>query len=143
MKIRHADLALVEATRPLFADQGEAVAALFYQRLFEIAPEVRPMFPADLQEQYRKLSSTLAVAVGAMRDWETLAPILATLARRHLTYGVMPAHYGAVSRALLDTLAAGGADAATVSAWNRTMSVLTDHMIQAAYGSDAAQDPAA
>ena len=30
-------------------------ADLFYGRLFEIAPQVRPMFPSDLREQKRNL----------------------------------------------------------------------------------------
>ena len=35
-------------------------ADLFYGRLFEIAPQVRPLFPADLKEQKRKLMAMLA-----------------------------------------------------------------------------------
>jgi len=43
---------------------AEQVAALFYGRLFEIAPEVQPLFKAaDMKAQGRKLMGTLAVVV--------------------------------------------------------------------------------
>jgi len=38
-------------------------ADLFYDRLFEIAPETRALFPADLAEQKKKLIAMLATAV--------------------------------------------------------------------------------
>ena len=37
-------------------------ADLFYDRLFEIAPEVRSMFPQDLSEQKKKLMGMLGTA---------------------------------------------------------------------------------
>ena len=130
------DIDRIAATRRLFADTGEAVATQFYIRLFELAPDLRQMFPADMTEQNRKRSATLAVAVSSLRDWNDLAPILAALARRHVAYGVRSWHYAIVTQALLDTLRGGGVEAATVEAWNRAMSVICAHMIAAAYGVD-------
>lgn len=142
MLIDDTDIDLIAATRPLFAETGEAVAAPFYRRLFELAPDLRGMFPVDLAEQNRKLSATLAVAVNALRDWDNLAPILAALARRHIVYGVRSWHYALVTQALLDTLRSGGCDAATVAAWNRAMSVICAHMIAAAYGNQTEEPDA-
>lgn len=134
MLIDDLDAELVTRSRPLFSENGETVAALFYERLFELAPDLRDMFPADLVEQNRKLSATLTVAVSSIRDWETLAPILAALARRHVVYGVHAWHYAVVTRALLDTLVKGGVDGATILAWNRLLSTICSHMIACAYG---------
>jgi hemoglobin-like flavoprotein len=137
MQMNNSDLELLAATRPLFKENGEMAAALFYKRLFELAPGLRGLFPENLAEQYRKLSGTLAVAINAMHDWEELAPILASLARRHVAYGAKPQHYSVVTIALLDTLRASGTDRETVDAWNRGMSMICTHMIKSAYGQDA------
>ena len=40
---------------------AKRAAGMFYGRLFEIAPEVRPLFKGDMAEQGRKLMATLAV----------------------------------------------------------------------------------
>ena len=49
-------------------------ADLFYDRLFEIAPEVRSMFPQDLTEQKKKLMGMLGTAVGSLHKLETILP---------------------------------------------------------------------
>lgn len=134
MLIDPKDVELITATRPLFAESGEKVASLFYARLFELAPDVRAMFPDDLAEQSRKLSATLALAISSLSGWDELAPILASLARRHIVYGVKAWHYAIVAQALLDTLRRADIDDQTVEAWNRAMSVINAHMIAAAYG---------
>jgi hemoglobin-like flavoprotein len=90
-----------------------AAADLFYGRLFQIAPEVRGMFPADLSEQKKKLMQMLAVAVGGLSKPEEIMPAVEGLGRRHAGYGVVPAHYGSVGAALLWTLAQGLGEAFT------------------------------
>ena len=50
-----------EKVRPI----SQAAAGMFYGRLFEIAPEVKPLFKGDMAEQGRKLMATLAVVVGS------------------------------------------------------------------------------
>lgn len=54
------------------ADQA---AVLFYDRLFEIAPDVKPMFhDADMAEQRRKLMETLGIVVTGLSRLETVLP---------------------------------------------------------------------
>jgi hemoglobin-like flavoprotein len=72
---------------------SEAAADLFYDRLFEIAPQVRPLFPDDLREQKRKLMAMLGMAVGALNDLETLVPKVKALGARPVAYGATAAHY--------------------------------------------------
>lgn len=129
-----ADISKVEATLGTFADGNSDASRMFYDRLFELAPDLRPMFPGDMADQSRKLSATLTVAIESLRDWESLAPILAALARRHIGYGAEPWHYAVVTRALLDTLRTVGVAPESVAAWNRTMSAISSHMIASAYG---------
>ena len=80
---------------------SEQAAALFYGRLFEIAPSVKPLFKGDMTEQGRKLMATLAVVVNGLTNLETILPAASALAKRHVGYGVKPIHYPIVSEALL------------------------------------------
>lgn len=86
---------------------ADTAAALFYGRLFELAPELRPLFKGELQEQGRKLMRMIGLAVKGLDRWETLAPVLRDLGRRHEQYGVRGQDYDTVGAALLWTLEQG------------------------------------
>lgn len=77
---------------------------LFYRRLFEIAPDVRPLFKGDVRAQGVKLMETLTVAVAALGDRDGLAALLRKLGREHRAYGVRTRHYESVGQALIWTL---------------------------------------
>ncbi len=47
------DIDLVQSSFAKVVPIREAAASLFYDRLFEIAPEVKPMFKGDMKEQGR------------------------------------------------------------------------------------------
>lgn len=82
-------------------------ADLFYGRLFEIAPQVRSLFPADISEQKRKLMAMLATAVTNLHQVEKIVPAVQDLGRRHAGYGVNEDHYKPVGEALIWTLDQG------------------------------------
>jgi hemoglobin-like flavoprotein len=110
-------------------------AALFYGRLFEIAPEVRPLFKGDIEEQGRKLMQVIATAVGALDRLGDIVPVVQDLGRRHAGYGVSEAHYDKVAEALLWTLGQGLGAAFTPvvkEAWTVTYTILADTMKAAA-----------
>lgn len=116
-------------------------AALFYGRLFEIAPEVRPMFKGDVSEQGRKLMATLSVVVNGLKSPETILPAIKALAVKHVAYGVTEAHYAPVGAALLWTLEQGLDDAFTPEveeAWAAAYGLLSGVMIDAAATASAA-----
>lgn len=109
-------------------------ADLFYDRLFEIAPEVRPLFPQDLAEQKKKLISMLATAVTNLHKLETILPAVQDLGKRHKGYGVTSAHYAPVGAALLWTLEKGlGADFTpdVKTAWTEAYTALAGVMTAA------------
>ena len=113
---------------------GQA-ADLFYGRLFEIAPQVRPLFKGDITAQGQKLMSTIALAVGSLDKLPELVPIVQDLGRRHAGYGVKDEHYDSVGQALLWTLDKGlGADFTpeVKEAWTAVYMVLADTMKGAA-----------
>ncbi|GLS17316.1 hemoglobin [Labrys miyagiensis] len=120
---------------------ADTAAGLFYERLFEIAPEVRPMFPADLAEQRRKLMAALGMVVGGLRKLDAILPAVKTLAVRHVGYGVSAAHYAPVGEALVWTLQQGlgeGFSAETREAWLLAYRLLAGAMIAEAYGKETA-----
>ena len=84
----------------------ETVASLiFYRRLFELAPEVRPLFHTDIEEQGRKLMDMLGFALSRLEKLPELEAALEGLGARHTGYGATAEHYPVVGRALLDMLA--------------------------------------
>jgi len=122
---------------------SEQAAMLFYGRLFEIAPEVKPLFRGDMKEQGRKLMATLSVVVNGLGNLESILPAASALAKRHVQYGVKPADYEPVGEALLWTLERGLGEQWTpqlAAAWGTAYGVLSEFMINEAYGRSAAAE---
>ena len=122
---------------------SEQAAVLFYNRLFEVAPSVKAMFPADMREQRKKLIATLAVVVNGLGNLESVLPAASALAKRHVGYGAKPDHYPVVGDALLWTLEKGLGEAwtpETAAAWTAAYSALSGYMISEAYGSPQAAE---
>lgn len=89
---------------------SETAAGLFYGRLFEIAPDLETLFPAEeraMQEQGRKLMQVITLAVHGLDQLDDLVPAVEDLGRRHATYGVRDENYETVGDALLWTLEQG------------------------------------
>ena len=89
---------------------------LFYQRLFEIAPETRSMFKTDINAQAEKLMSTLGLMIANLQEAPTLIAMLENLGRKHVAYKVKEEHYAKVGAALLWTLESMLGDAFTAEA---------------------------
>jgi hemoglobin-like flavoprotein len=86
-------------------DRYHHVAALvFYRRLFELDPSLRPLFRNDIEEQARKLMDMLGFALSMLENRAALTAELERLGARHIRYGVRDEHYATVGRALLDML---------------------------------------
>lgn len=110
-------------------------AQMFYQRLFELDPQLRKLFKGDMQEQGTKLMSMIAAAVNGLNHIDKLVPVLKALGQRHGGYGVKAADYDVVAQALLWTLQQGLQDAFTSevrAAWTAFYSVAATTMQGAA-----------
>jgi nitric oxide dioxygenase len=131
---------LVRKSWDLVAGDPDGVAALFYRRLFAAAPGVRPLFPASMQEQGRKLVQMLATAVANLDKLEAIRPAVEALARRHVGYGALPEHYPVVGEALLAALDDGlgpQLTPETTAAWAAAYAALSQVMLEAAAGTTA------
>ena len=127
---------LVQESFAKVAPIADQAAVMFYDRLFELAPQVKTMFPADMTEQRRKLMATLAFAVNGLANLQSVLPAASALAKRHIAYGAKPEHYPVVGAALLWTLEKGLGDAWTAEAacaWAAAYGALSSLMIDQAY----------
>lgn len=82
-------------------------AELFYGRLFELDPSVKPLFKNNMQEQGKKLMATISAVVHSLDNLAPMLPEVQNLGRRHVAYGVEEVHYETVGSALLWTLEQG------------------------------------
>ena len=107
---------------------------LLYDRLFSIAPKVRPFFRGDTSEQGRMLMAVLGTAVAGLGRLDKLRPTLGALGCRHATYGVEPAHYWLFGDALiwaLETRLGNSFTPAIKEAWVDAYAELANAMIDA------------
>ena len=114
-------------------------AKIFYDTLFEMDPDLKPLFSDDITEQGKKLMTMLDTAVSLLDNPDKLTPALQQLGERHVKYNVRPEHYNTVGAALLKTLETGlGKEfTATVKrAWTALYKVVSTTMIDAANASD-------
>ncbi len=113
---------LVQESFAKVAPISETAAVLFYDRLFEVAPTVKAMFPADMT---------------GLGNLETILPAASALATRHVSYGAKAEHYPVVGGALLWTLEKRLGDGWTTEvadAWTEAYETLSGFMISEAYG---------
>ena len=130
-----AEIRLVKQSwRTLRAIDPAIVGDLFYSKLFMANPSLRNMFPKKMNDQYNKLMEMLSVIIARLDRMEELNEDIAAMARRHVQYGVRPAHYKLVGNALLWTLRQGLGQDWTLEveqAWTKCYSNLADTMMRA------------
>ena len=130
-----AEIRLVKQSwKTLRAIDPVIVGDLFYSKLFIANPSLRNMFPKKMDEQYTKLMDMLSVIIARLDRMDELNEDIAAMARRHVHYGVRPAHYKLVGNALLWTLRQGLGQDWTLDveqAWTKCYSNLADTMMRA------------
>ncbi len=128
-------IAMVQSTWAKVVPIQATAASLFYGKLFELDPELRPLFKTGIEEQGAKLMKMTDAAVGGLDNLGALVPVVEDLGRRHVGYGVTDQHYDTVGTALLWTLEQGLGPAFTPpveKAWTETYVTLASVMKGAA-----------
>jgi len=128
-------IALVRSSWRQVLPIAEQAAEIFYARLFELDPTLKPLFRGDMTEQGRKLMAMLGAVVAQLDRLGELVPAVQQLGRRHAGYGVEDRHYDTVGEALLGTLRAGLGDALSreaEEAWATAYTTLARVMMRAA-----------
>jgi len=101
------EISLVKDSWAKVVPIAETAAELFYGKLFELDPSLKPMFKGDMKEQGHKLMAMLNTAVTALDKLDTIVPAIQDMGKRHVAYGVKDEHYDMVGEALIWTLGTG------------------------------------
>jgi hemoglobin-like flavoprotein len=140
-------IAAVSASCQAVADRPVRLAEAFYEHLFEIAPQARAMFPADMTQQMQRMTDTLLGAIARLESFETtkLEAALRRLGADHRTrYGVEAEQYRYVGHALTRAVrdVAGLAySGALSSSWIAVYQYLAGHMTAGARDVDSVEVP--
>ncbi|EON21046.1 hemoglobin-like protein (Hmp) [Cupriavidus sp. GA3-3] len=129
------EITLVQSSWQKVVPIKEKAAELFYGKLFEMDPSLRPLFKGDTVEQGRKLMAMINTVVTKLDQLDDIVPAVQELGRRHVAYGVKDEDYDTVAGALLWTLGAGLGDAFTdevKGAWTSAYVILAGAMKDAA-----------
>lgn len=133
--ISRQDAQLIRQSFNAMPASGQRVVEAFYDRLFDRAPAVRPLFANDMKLQSEKLYKSLALAVSSLNRLEELREPLQKLGAAHIDWGAHPQHYPVVADALIETLAETCSPAwsrAHENAWTRLLDFISDEMIRGA-----------
>jgi len=82
---------------PVAQDTGE----LFYGRLFDIVPSMRPLFKGDMKKQAQMLMTAIGLTVESLEHPERVTSQLAQIGQRHIGYGAIPSDFDKFGAALL------------------------------------------
>lgn len=126
---------LVQGTFKQVVPIADTAAEIFYNKLFDLDPALKPLFKGDMKEQGAKLMSMIGTAVNGLNNLEAIVPAVQNLGKSHVGYGVKDSHYDTVGNALLYTLDKGLGEAFTPEvkdAWVEVYTVLATTMKDAA-----------
>ena len=124
-------IAVVQASFARIFPVKARMAQAFYDRLFEVAPGVRPHFPEDMTHQRQKFADTLVDVVRLLSVPDALGRALAELSGRHRAYGARPDQLAPVGEALLHALereTPGGLSDAERTAWAAAYGAVAEAM---------------
>ncbi len=133
--VDHSTKKLVQDSFAKVAPIADAAAVMFYDRLFELDPSVKPLFKGDMAVQGRMLMHAIGMAVAGLDDLPAMTPVVQELGVRHTRYGVQLEHYDTVGEALLWTLGQGLGEEFTPEvqmAWTEVYTLLAQVMQDAA-----------
>ena len=132
---------LVQGTFKQVVPIADTAADIFYTKLFELDPALKPLFKGNMKEQGAKLMSMIGTAVNGLNNLDAIVPAVQNLGRGHVGYGVKDSHYDTVGSALLFTLDKGLGEAFTdevKTAWTEVYTLLATTMKDAANEAEAA-----
>ena len=135
MRLEPAEIRIVKQTYAMVNCVVTTASKLFYERLFELAPELRGLFKGDLRSQGFKLMATLKFMVDALDNPVMMASLTQRLGQQHSMFGVTEEYYDVFGQALLWMLQQTLGRSFTPEvrdAWANAYTLWTDMMKEAA-----------
>jgi len=104
MALTTAQVNLLKDSFRVLQEDPEAKSIRFYEELFRLDPELRPMFRDDIAGQGMKFMSTLGVIVESLNTPGALDEQFNDLGQGHRALGVRKGHFKTMEKALIATL---------------------------------------
>ena len=95
------NILIIKTTWSYTITQPDVAGELFYQKLFEMDPSLKSMFPNDMDAQIQKLIDMITYMVTHLQTMQDIQKQIDAMAIRHAGYGVKKEHYQLVGTALL------------------------------------------
>ena len=126
---------LLKESWTLVEEDQDRVAGYFYARMFLSNPQLRDLFPVQMDVQRARLLGAIVTAVQNLEDPERFEDYLRALGRDHRKFHVTPGHYDVVGVALIEALRAFGGSEWSVEydqAWRDAYQVIARKMMAGA-----------
>src|SRR5437764_10618521 len=126
---------LLKESWTLVEEDQDRVAGYFYAKMFLSNPQLRDLFPVQMDVQRARLLGAIVTAVQSLEDPERFDEYLRSLGRDHRKFHVSPEHYDVVRDSLMDALRAFAGEAWAVEydqAWRDAYNLIARKMISGA-----------
>ena len=97
-------VALVQESFKDVGRQSHEAGRIFYDELFQLAPELQRLFPDDMSGHKLKFIRMLSTIVRSLDQIATISEDIVDLGRRHMSYDVEDEHYEILGEALMTML---------------------------------------
>jgi len=134
-KMTPTEIQLVKRTFEMVTPLADTFALIFYDRLFYLAPQVRPLFRVEMSLQREKLIEMLALIVHGLDQPELFVEEVKQMGLRHASYRVEPEHYPILIEAIIWSLNESLGEMVTeemFAAWEKTLTIVSDIMLEGA-----------
>jgi NAD(P)H-flavin reductase len=119
----------------LVEDRQDKVAGYFYARMFLSNPQLRELFPVQMDVQRTRLLSAIVKAIQCVENPERFNETVGSLGRDHRKFRVDPQHYDQVGKALLESLRTFAGEQWSLEydqAWRDAYQAMSERMIASA-----------
>ncbi len=135
--LNETDIASIEMTWELINEDRLRITELFYNKLFDLAPDTKKLFKTGILDQGSKLTDFLNFVVMYIREIDGLTLHLKFLGMKHKGYRVKKKHYPVYREALLWSFRTGlgknwSEDAE--NAWEKVHEIMSSTMILGSMG---------
>ncbi len=127
----------IDASVPVLREHGLAITRRFYSNMFAAHPELTNLFNMGNQAsgvQQQSLAAAVFAYAANIDDVAALTPVINRIVHKHVSVGIVPAHYPIVGRHLLGAIQEVLGEAAVpplMAAWHEAYTALADTLIAA------------
>lgn len=127
----------IEASVPVLREHGLSITTVFYKNMLSAHPELNHLFNQGNQangSQQQSLASAVFAYAANIENAAALAPVIERIVHKHVSIGILPAHYPIVGKYLLGAIKEVLREAATpelMAAWDEAYWLLASALIAA------------